>query len=157
VFFMTTRSAWGLGLATVTDDGNTLDVWYPRPVLGDEPEDGHADLLGTLSAMERRDEARGVHTTVVRTWADLDDAPQTVAGAYLRLHVLSHRLATPNTVNLDGEQHHLRLYFSEPDDEDRLLLSLSFRHKRGGKRGLEEQDEHIAEAQRRFESWAQTP
>ena len=89
---MTTRSAWGLGLATVTDDGNTLDVWYPRPVLGDEPEDGHADLLASLSAMERRDEARGVHTTVVRTWADLDDAPQTVAGAYLRLHTLSHRL-----------------------------------------------------------------
>ena len=28
--------------------------------------------------------------------------PQTVAGAYLRLHALSHRLARPNTVNLDG-------------------------------------------------------
>lgn len=99
---MTTRSAWGLGLATVTDDGSTLDVWYPQPVLGDEPEDGQADLRATLSAMERRDPARGVHTTVVRTWADLDDSPQTVAGAYLRLHVLSHRLARPNTVNLDG-------------------------------------------------------
>ena len=61
------------------------------------------------------------------------------------------------TVNLDGEQRHLRLYFTEPDDEDRLLLSLSFRHKRDGMIGLEEQNEHIAEAQRRFESWAQTP
>ena len=60
------------------------------------------------------------------------------------------------TVNLDGEQHYLRLYFSEPDDEDRMLLSLSFRHKRGGIIGLEEQNEHIAEAQERFESWAQT-
>ena len=60
------------------------------------------------------------------------------------------------TVNLDGEQRHLRLYFSEPDDEDRLLLSLSLRHKRGGMIGLEEQDEHIASAQRRFESWVQT-
>ncbi len=99
---MTTRSAWGLGLATVTDDGNTLDVWYPKPILGDEPADGDAALLATLSAMERKDAARGVHTTVVRTWADLDDAPQTVAGAYLRLHVLSHRLARPNTINLDG-------------------------------------------------------
>lgn len=99
---MTTRSAWGLGLATVTDDGNTLDVWYPQPILGDEPEDGQAALREQLSAMERHDEARGVHTTVVRTWSDLDDAPQTVAGAYLRLHVLSHRLAKPNTVNLDG-------------------------------------------------------
>ena len=99
---MTTRSAWGLGLATVTDDGNTLDVWCPKPILGDEPADGDAALLATLSAMERKDAARGVHTTVVRTWADLDDAPQTVAGAYLRLHVLSHRLARPNTINLDG-------------------------------------------------------
>ena len=99
---MTTRSAWGLGLATVTDDGNTLDVWYPKPILGDEPADGDAALLATLSAMERKDAARGVHTTVVHTWADLDDAPQTVAGAYLRLHVLSHRLARPNTINLDG-------------------------------------------------------
>ena len=25
-----------------------------------------------------------------------------MAGAYLRLHALSHRLARPNTVNLDG-------------------------------------------------------
>ena len=98
---MTTRRAWGLGLATVTDDGNTLDVWYPRPILGDEPADGDADLLTTLSAMESKDAARGVHTTVVRSWADLDDAPKT-AGASLRLHILSHRLALPNTVNLDG-------------------------------------------------------
>lgn len=99
---MTTHSAWGLGLATVTDDGQTLDVWYPKPMLGAEPEDGDAELLTRLTAMERRDDARGVHTTVVRTWADLDDAPETVAGAYLRLHILSHRLALPNTINLDG-------------------------------------------------------
>ncbi len=102
VWVMTTRSAWGLGLATVTNDGNTLDVWYPKPILGGEPEGGDPELLATLSAMERKDDARGVHTQVVRTWADLDDAPLTVAGAYLRLHVLSHRLAKPNTVNLDG-------------------------------------------------------
>ena len=38
----------------------------------------------------------------MRSWADLDDAPKTVAGAYLRFHILSHRLALPNTVNLDG-------------------------------------------------------
>ena len=60
------------------------------------------------------------------------------------------------TINLDGEQRHLRLYFSEPDDEDRLLLSLSFRHKRGEGIGLKEQDQHIDEAQKRFDSWSQT-
>jgi len=38
----------------------------------------------------------------------------------------------------------------------RHQFSLSFRHKRGGMIGLEEQNEHIAEAQRRFESWVQT-
>ena len=60
---MTTRSAWGLGLATVTDDGNTLDVWYPRPILGDEPADGDADLLtvATLPAARRR----GVATAMI--------------------------------------------------------------------------------------------
>ena len=60
------------------------------------------------------------------------------------------------TVTLDGEQRHLRLYFSEPDDEDHLLLSLSFRHKRGEGIGLKEQDQHIDEAQKRFDSWSQT-
>ncbi len=60
------------------------------------------------------------------------------------------------TVDLDGERRYMRLYFSEPDDEDRLLLSLSFRHKRGGMIGLEEQDGHIAEAQERFESWSRS-
>ena len=28
--------AWGLGLATVTDDGTVLDVWFPEPQLGAE-------------------------------------------------------------------------------------------------------------------------
>ena len=33
---------------------------------------------------------------------DLDAAPADPADAYLRLHLLSHRLVAPNTVNLDG-------------------------------------------------------
>ena len=31
---MDTNQAWGIGLATVTKNGETLDVWYPRPHLG---------------------------------------------------------------------------------------------------------------------------
>ena len=34
---MTDRTAWGLGLATVTAAGTTLDVWYPAPALGTPP------------------------------------------------------------------------------------------------------------------------
>ncbi|MFT0761467.1 DapH/DapD/GlmU-related protein [Scrofimicrobium sp. R131] len=94
--------AWGIGLATVTESGRTLDVWYPEPHLGPMPEGGDPELLNTLSQLERNDEARGVHTSVVRCVADLHDQPGSTADAYLRLHLLSHRLVQPNTMNLDG-------------------------------------------------------
>ena len=38
----------------------------------------------------------------MRVTADLDAPPADVADAYLRLHLLSHRLVRPNSVNLDG-------------------------------------------------------
>src|SRR5699024_6433069 len=36
---MTDRRAWGIGLATLTDEDQTLDVWFPTPALGAPPED----------------------------------------------------------------------------------------------------------------------
>lgn len=99
---MDTTKAWGIGLATVTKDGQTLDVWYPRPHLGIMQPGQDGDLLETLSTMERVDEARGVHTTVVTCQADLEDRPNSTAATYLFLHLLSHRLVKPNTINLDG-------------------------------------------------------
>ncbi|QPK81681.1 2,3,4,5-tetrahydropyridine-2,6-dicarboxylate N-succinyltransferase [Schaalia sp. ZJ405] len=99
---MDTTKAWGIGLATVTKDGQTLDVWYPRPHLGVMQPGDDADLLEKLSSMERVDEARGVHTTIVTCKSDLEDRPNSTAGTYLRLHLLSHRLVRPNTINLDG-------------------------------------------------------
>ena len=39
---------------------------------------------------------------VVRTVIDLDHPPVDVPDAYLRLHLLSHRLVRPHEVNLDG-------------------------------------------------------
>ena len=96
-------NAWGIGLATVADDGHTLDVWYPHPHLGERSNSApDAELFDMLSELERRDEARGVHTQVVTCTADLEDRPQSTADAYLRLHLLSHRLVKPNTINLDG-------------------------------------------------------
>ncbi len=94
--------AWGIGLATVTESGRTLDVWYPEPHLGAMPKEGDPELLNTLSRLERSDSARGVHTQVVRCVANLHDQPNSTADAYLRLHLLSHRLVQPNSVNLDG-------------------------------------------------------
>jgi 2,3,4,5-tetrahydropyridine-2-carboxylate N-succinyltransferase len=63
------------------------------------------NVAKSVSGLERgidSDELRGVRIQVVTTTSDLDATPVDAADAYLRLHVLSHRLAAPRTVNLDG-------------------------------------------------------
>ena len=105
-----TRSASGFGLATVVDSGGgaggtVLDVWYPAPTLGPLSEDAETPPAppAELSALERVDELRGVRRTVVRTVVhDLQEPPRDTADAWLRLHLLSHRLMVPHSMNLDG-------------------------------------------------------
>ena len=97
---MTTRAAWGHGLATITADGTVLDTWYPEPRLGEGPEVDQ--IPSELTALAGEDQARGVRTEVVTTAIDLDAAPEGASDAYLRLHLLSHCLVEPNTINLDG-------------------------------------------------------
>jgi len=92
--------AWGFGLATVTTAGDVLDVWYPAPELGTRPDDVKAPA--ELVAAEGNDDLRQVRREVVATEIALADAPSGTADAYLRLHLLSHRLVRPHGVNLDG-------------------------------------------------------
>ncbi|TWD73296.1 2,3,4,5-tetrahydropyridine-2-carboxylate N-succinyltransferase [Kribbella amoyensis] len=92
--------AWGFGLATVTASGTVLDVWYPAPELGAAPADAKA--AAELIAAEGNDDLRRVRRVVVRAEITLDAAPADTADAYLRLHLLSHRLVRPHGVNLDG-------------------------------------------------------
>lgn len=103
------RTAWGHGLATVTRTGTVLDVWYPRPALGtpdDAPPAGAAtDPRAALSLVQQaadEDDVRGVRMQPVTTLVDLDAPPADTADAYLRLHLLSHRLVRPHGLNLDG-------------------------------------------------------
>jgi 2,3,4,5-tetrahydropyridine-2-carboxylate N-succinyltransferase len=97
------RSAWGYGLATITHDGTTLDTWYPNPRLGATPQDlSPQSVPAELAALEGADPARGVRQVVVRTDVDLDAPPADVPDAYLRLHLLSHRLVAPHGCNLTG-------------------------------------------------------
>ena len=96
---MTSRSAWGWGLATTTTAGRVLDTWFPAPALG-EPTDEAAPA--DLSSLARDDVERGVATSVVKVVIDLDTAPADTSDAYLRLHLLSHCLVEPNDLNLDG-------------------------------------------------------
>jgi 2,3,4,5-tetrahydropyridine-2-carboxylate N-succinyltransferase len=97
---MSERSAWGYGLATITDGGQVLDTWFPAPALGMRPEDA-VEPQG-LEALVGPDERRGVRTEVRVVEIDLDTPPADASDAYLRLHLLSHRLVQPNTINLDG-------------------------------------------------------
>jgi 2,3,4,5-tetrahydropyridine-2-carboxylate N-succinyltransferase len=69
-----------------------LDAWFPNPGSADfdaawpEPPAG---LFGQRAAWEE-------------TAIDLDAPPASVPDAYLRLHLLSSRLAQPRSINLEG-------------------------------------------------------
>lgn len=97
-----TRTAWGHGLTTTTYSGTVLDTWYPTPKLGDAPADDPYSTPANVAALAGEDPARQVKTATVLTQVDLDTAPADVPDAYLRLHLLSHRLVRPNDLNLDG-------------------------------------------------------
>jgi len=89
--------AHGHGIATLS--GSTvLDVWFPAPALG--------ALAGTpdaaLVALAAPDADRGVTREVVSIEIDLSTPPVDAKDAYLRLHLLSHRLVKPHGQSLDG-------------------------------------------------------
>ena len=92
-----TEAASGIGIATI--DGNkTLDVWFPNPSLSISPIQ-----LVDSSKYERKDSIRGCEVKIVKTSIkDLSKPAVDVADAYLRLHLLSHRLVKPRTINLEG-------------------------------------------------------
>jgi 2,3,4,5-tetrahydropyridine-2,6-dicarboxylate N-succinyltransferase len=101
------------GLATVAEDGTVLDTWFPAPELTEEPGSAGTARLSAEQAAEALgaaagaavgpDARRGVEVVAVRTViGSLEDKPLDTHDAYLRLHLLSHRLVRPNTVSLDG-------------------------------------------------------
>jgi 2,3,4,5-tetrahydropyridine-2-carboxylate N-succinyltransferase len=104
-----TRSAHGYGVATIfTGNGEStvLDVWFPEPALGVAAEHlrdvANADGVLAEIAASGTDPDRGTEQKVVFVQINLDESPADTADAYLRLHLLSHRLVQPNTINLDG-------------------------------------------------------
>jgi 2,3,4,5-tetrahydropyridine-2-carboxylate N-succinyltransferase len=94
--------AWGHGLATVAGDGTVLDVWYPTPQLGEAPKNDSLWVVPKeLDALVGEDPRRRVSIQWVRTEIDLTQPVASTADAYLRLHLLSHLLVKPNTINLE--------------------------------------------------------
>ncbi len=101
--------ASGIGLATLAADGTVLDVWFPAPELvGDGDASGTvrlsvAEVPAELAELAGRDEDRDVETVVVRTViGSLANKAADAYDAYLRLHLLSHRLVAPHGLNADG-------------------------------------------------------
>src|SRR5688572_13147133 len=93
------RAAWGWGLASIHAEGQMLDTYFPSPRLG--MADDSAAPPALISAVVD-DEVREVRTEIVLVEIDLDAAPAGTSDAYLRLHLLSHRLVRPRSVNMDG-------------------------------------------------------
>jgi 2,3,4,5-tetrahydropyridine-2-carboxylate N-succinyltransferase len=88
--------ASGHGIATIAG-GVVLDTWFPQPTLG-----ALRAVPSELQALVGIDAIRGVSKELVSVEIDLDKAPTSVSDAYLRLHLLSHRLVKPHGLNLDG-------------------------------------------------------
>jgi 2,3,4,5-tetrahydropyridine-2,6-dicarboxylate N-succinyltransferase len=93
------RAGWGWGLASIHASDQVLDTYFPSPRLG--AADDSAAPPALISAVVD-DEPREVRTEIVLIEIDLDAPPADTSDAYLRLHLLSHRLAKPHDVNLDG-------------------------------------------------------
>ena len=92
------QSASGYGIATVTFEGASLDTWCPAPHLGKLPPNPPAFLASLVG----RDDERQVVRELVSVGIELADAPTNVSDAYLRLHLLSHRLIPPHGLSLVG-------------------------------------------------------
>jgi 2,3,4,5-tetrahydropyridine-2-carboxylate N-succinyltransferase len=104
---VTDRQAWGYALTTTVASGPSagriLDAWFPEPLLGAQPAAASAPHeLVSLTGSQESASDRNIRLDVDVRQIDLDAPPADAVDAYLRLHLLSHRLVRPNTINLDG-------------------------------------------------------
>ncbi len=127
---MSSLFAFAFGLGSRNTNGDLLDCYFPAPKLAGPDQDQLAELLtSALPAPEQSIEPSAAAAIIERspegafdgqTLALLEsdrplvavnlaqDGPiEGTAAAYLKLHLLSHRLALPNTLNLDGIFGHL--------------------------------------------------
>lgn len=94
-------AAWGHALVTRVSDGSSndgqiLDAWFHTLGWGDSASANARESDRQVHAL------RGVAVTSESIVIDTDAAPTDAVDVYLRLHLLSHRLAKPRSANLDG-------------------------------------------------------
>ena len=96
---ITQKLAYGFGVATENQSGQTLDCYFYSLGLGSKPENNQ---VNNFKSQLGEDSIRKVKKVPVEISIDLANAPKDVADVYLRLHLLSHRLVKPHAVNLEG-------------------------------------------------------
>ena len=89
--------AYGYGISTIAKDGSILDTYFHQLGLG-AAEASRVDLAN----LEGADNEREITRALVKTEIELDKPPASVSDAYLRLHLLSHRLVKPHGLSLEG-------------------------------------------------------
>lgn len=126
---MPSRAAWGVGIATLTTDGRTLDAWYGHVSVDASSSESilaavdltaagsatlHADAVDMIetgriqaavaaAAMSNVTALDRTHRVPVVTFIeDLAAAPIDAFDVYLRLHLLSHRAIRPHDASLEG-------------------------------------------------------
>ena len=90
-------AAYGYGISTIAKDGSILDTYFHQLGLG-TAEASRVDLAN----LEGADNEREITRALVKTEIELDKPPASVSDAYLRLHLLSHRLVKPHGLSLEG-------------------------------------------------------
>ena len=127
----TTIHSLGFGLATRNAKNEIIEVYYPQPIVNPDTalsslllaryaiQAGEnsvtkidkksatalasklldADFTSLAEQVQQMNEGEG---QLVICILFTDSAPKSVAEAYLKLHLLSHRLSKPHSLNLDG-------------------------------------------------------
>ena len=119
---MSSLHGFGLGIASENAEGAPLDTFYPRPLAQVTGAVANAlqGVTGRLDAAQLKELASALEqageselATVARQLMDTDQrvvatplaenaAPDSVEAAYLKLHLISHRLVKPHETDLTG-------------------------------------------------------
>jgi 2,3,4,5-tetrahydropyridine-2-carboxylate N-succinyltransferase len=120
--------SFGFGVVTRNSANEIIEVYYPQPVMHPELSLASAlmsicgsenntieinDIVGKkiAAALQHLPESRAAKSlsklvessqSIILCLIAADSPPQTIAEAYLKLHLLSHRLCKPHDLNLDG-------------------------------------------------------
>jgi 2,3,4,5-tetrahydropyridine-2,6-dicarboxylate N-succinyltransferase len=123
--------SFGLGIASLDSHSRIIEVYYPKPLRSPDPalieqfsticayRGGNqcitlgaaqiSALSTNLTIADKDDELdrviktlAGTESVVVAMFLAEDTTPESVAEVYLKLHLLSHRLSRPHSLNLQG-------------------------------------------------------